>query len=120
MAARLGKVLARCALGPLNYAGSLMMASRVPEALNELTPDNLHGGLVRGIVETSKMAGVRHEDVADLLPREEIRAAAASLGVSQQAALAAWNRHAGRIGGLLAGVADLTADGRVPDVPLCL
>ncbi len=117
---RLGKVLARCAFGPLNYAGSLVMASRVPEALNELTPENLHGGLVRGVDETAKLAGVRPSDVNQLLPTTEIDGAAQSLGASQRAALAAWHRHAGSIGGLLTGVADLTHDGRVPDVPLCL
>jgi hypothetical protein len=117
---QLGKVLARCAFGPLNYAGSLVMASRVPEALNELTPENLHGGLVRGIDETAKLAGVRPNDVHQLLPMSEIEAASRGLGNSQRAALAAWHRHAGSIGGLLTGVADLTHDGRVPDVPLCL
>ncbi len=117
---RLGKVLARCAFGPLNYAGSLVMASRVPEALNELTPENLHGGLMRGVDETAKLAGVRPNDVNGLLPLAEIDAAARSLGASQRAALDAWHRHAGSIGGLLTGVADLTHDGRVPDVPLCL
>ena len=117
---RLGKVLARCAFGPLNYAGSLVMASRVPDALNELTPENLHGGLDRGIAETARLAGVRPADVSSLLPEREITEVSSSLAVSQQAAISAWHRHAGRIGGLLSGVADLTVDGRVPDVPLCL
>ena len=120
MAARLGKVLARCALGPLNYAGSLIMASRVAEALNELSPSNLYGGYLRGVDETAKLAGLGRGDVEGALPRGEVRAAADHLAGSQAAALAAWNAHAGQFGGLLAGVADLTVDGRVPDVPLCL
>jgi hypothetical protein len=120
MAPRIGTTLVRCALGPVNYAGSLIVASRVPEGLKELSPESLHGGLKRGIEETAKLAGMRPQEVEAMLPAYEIRVAVTSLTLTQKAAADAWNTHAGQIGGLLQGVADLTVDGRVPDVPLCL
>jgi hypothetical protein len=43
-------------------------------------------------------------------------AAAARLDAAQRAAVAAWDQYAGQLGGLLKGVADLTVDGRAPDV----
>jgi hypothetical protein len=120
MAPRIGSTLLRCALGPVNYAGSLIVSSRVQEGIKELSPESLHGGLKRGIEETAKLAGMRPQEVEAMLPVYEIRVAVTSLTVSQKAAADAWNTHAGQIGGLLHGVADLTVDGRVPDVPLCL
>src|SRR5437868_1931045 len=114
MAARLGKVLARCALGPLNYAGSLIMARRVPEGLRELAPEALLGGFARGVEETARIAGVSPRDVEAILPTAELRDVGRNLITSQRAAIAAWDVHAGRIGGLLEGVADPTVDGRAP------
>src|SRR5262249_62244359 len=38
------------------------------------------------------------------------------LAAAHESAVAAWSTYAGHIGGLLQGVADLTADGRAPDV----
>jgi hypothetical protein len=50
----------------------------------------------------------------------EIRTIAARIGFSQKNATLAWDMHAGQVGGFLKGIADLTADGRAPDVGLCL
>src|SRR4051812_43099137 len=117
MAPRIGSTIVRCALGPVNYAGSLIMAGRGGDGVKELAPDSLHGGLKRGIAETAKLVGMRSGDIEAMLPAYEIRVAATNLGVTQKAAITAWNVHAGQIGGLMQGVADLTVDGRVPDVP---
>lgn len=116
MANKLGAAFLRCSLGPLNYAGGLIMSSKVEGGLNELSADNLYGGLKRGIDETAKQAGVRAADVERLLPMADVNACAARLDAAQKAALDAWRRYAGHLGGLMSGVADLTVDGRAPDV----
>jgi hypothetical protein len=120
MAARLGASFLVGALGPVNYAGTCLMASRVPEGLHELSPESLSGGVERGIAETAKRVGVGIPDVEQLLPMSEIRTLVARIGVSQNNAVQAWHMHAGQVGGFLKGIADLTADGRPPDVALCL
>jgi hypothetical protein len=116
MANKLGAAFLRCSLGPLNYAGGCILQSKVADGLGELSADNLHGGLTRGISEAARNVGVRPADIERLLPMAEIQAAAARLDQAQQSALHAWGAHAGQIGGLLKGVADLTVDGRAPDV----
>lgn len=120
MAARLGATFLRCAMGPLVYAGGLIMASKVPKGLAELAIDSLHGGFLRGVSEVAKQAGVAPRDVEGALPMGEVRALVARLGSSQPIGSEAWALHAGHMGGLLPGVADLTVDGRVPDIGLCL
>lgn len=120
MAAKLGGTFLVCAGGPVNYAGQCILSSRVADGLRELTPDSLYGGFRRGVEESAKRVGVSPADVERLLPMEQVRGLAARLAASQQSAVQAWSTHAGHIGGLLKGVADLTADGRTPDVGLCL
>jgi hypothetical protein len=116
MAQKLGAVFLRCVLGPLNFAAGLILASKVPDGLRELSVDSLHGGFTRGVAEVAKAAGVGVADVERLLPMGEVSAAAARLDAAQKAALVAWGAHAGHLGGFLTGVADLTVDGRAPDV----
>lgn len=116
MANKLGAAFLRCSLGPLNYAGGLILSSKVEGGLNELGTDNLHGGLKRGIEEAAKQAGVRVADVERLLPMADVNACAARLDAAQKSALVAWRTYAGHLGGLMSGVADLTVDGRAPDV----
>src|SRR5262249_36603695 len=113
---KLGAAFLRCALGPLNYAGGCILAGKVPDGLRELSADNLHGGLKRGLAEAAGQVGVRVPDVERLLPMADVDRAAAPLDGAQQAAVAAWATDAGHMGGLLKGVADLTVDGRAPDV----
>ena len=116
MANKLGAAFLRCALGPLNYAGGCIIAGKVPDGLRELSADSLHGGLVRGIAEAAEQVGVGVPDVQRLLPMGEVQIAAARLDAAQKGAVHAWETYAGQLGGLLAGVADLTVDGRAPDV----
>jgi hypothetical protein len=116
MANKLGATFLRCSLGPLHYAGGLIMASKVEGGLGELSADNLHGGLTRGIDEIARQAGVGVVDVQELLPMGDVAACAARLDAAQRGAVHAWKTHAGHLGGLMAGVADLTVDGRAPDV----
>lgn len=120
MAARVGATFLVGALGPVNFAGGFILASRVPEGLHELAPDNLFGGVQHGIAQTAKRVGVGAQDVERLLPMSELRSIIARIGLSQKNAVLAWSMHAGPIGGLLKGVADLTSDGRALDVGLCL
>jgi hypothetical protein len=120
MAAKLGGTFLIGAMGPVNYAGGCILSSRVPEGLRELTPDSLYGGFTRGVEASAKRVGVPTREVERLLPMAEMQAAIRRVAVSQQNAEAAWKLYAGQIGGLLKGVADLTADGRAPDVQLCL
>jgi hypothetical protein len=116
MANKLGAAFLRCSLGPLNYAGGCILSSKFVEGLNELSSDNLYGGFSRGIEETARHAGVGVTDVERLLPMSDVRAAAARLDAAQKGAVAAWQMYAGHLGGLMKGVADLTVDGRAPDV----
>ena len=120
MAAKLGGTFLVGAGGPVNYAGQCILSSRVADGLRELTPDSLYGGFRRGVEESARRVGVSPGDVERLLPMEQVRSLVNRLTVSQQNAVQAWTMHAGHIGGLLKGVADLTADGRAPDVGLCL
>src|SRR6185436_2421023 len=82
----------------------------------ELSADNLHGGFKRGIEDAAQQVGVGVADVERLLPMADVHAAAARLDAAQRNAVDAWATYAGHIGGLLRGVADLTVDGRAPDV----
>ena len=120
MAAKLGAILTRCALGPVQYAGGCIMASKVPDGLRELGPEGLWGGLERGIAEVAEKVGVAPRDVQGLLPMADLQGAMTALGGAQRAAVAAWQLYAGHLGGLMAGIADLTVDGRAPDAGLCL
>jgi hypothetical protein len=120
MAAKLGGTFLVGAGGPVNYAGQCILSSRVADGLRELTPDSLYGGFHRGVEESAKRVGVGTADVERLLPMVEVKNLVTRITLSQQRAVEAWNLHAGHIGGLLKGVADLTADGRAPDVGLCL
>ena len=120
MAAKLGGTFLVGAGGPVNYAGQCILSSRVTDGLRELTPDSLYGGFRRGVEESAKRVGVGPADVESLLPMDKVKHLVSRLTLSQQRAVEAWNLHAGHIGGLLKGVADLTADGRAPDVGLCL
>jgi hypothetical protein len=116
MANKLGAAFLRCALGPLNYAGGCILSGNVADGLRELSADNLHGGLKRGVGEAARQVGVGAADVARLLPMDQVEAVAARLDAAQRAAVHAWSSYAGQVGGLLKGVADLTVDGRAPDV----
>jgi hypothetical protein len=120
MAAKLGAIFTRCALGPVSYAGGCIMASKVPDGLRELGAEGLWGGLERGITEVAVSAGVTARDVESVLPMASLRQTMAELGAAQAAAVAAWQLHAGHLGGLMTGIADLTVDARAPDVGLCL
>ncbi len=120
MAAKLGGTFLVGAGGPVNYAGQCILSSRIADGLHELTPDSLYGGFLRGVEESAKRVGVSPGDVERLLPMNQVRSLVNRLTVSQERAVQAWTMHAGHLGGLLKGVADLTADGRPPDVGLCL
>jgi hypothetical protein len=116
MANKLGAAFLRCSLGPLNYAGGCILAGKIPEGLNELGADNLHGGFKRGVEEAAKHVGVGARDVERLLPMGDVQAASAVLDAAQKGAVEAWRMHAGHLGGMMKGIADLTVDGRAPDV----
>src|SRR5262249_7960518 len=117
MANNLGATFLRCALGPLHYAGGCILSGKVPDGLRELSADSLHRGVRRGMEESARQVGVGVPDVERLLPMADVQVAAARLDAAQRAAVAAWDQYAGQLGGLLKGVADLTVDGRAPDVP---
>jgi len=108
------------ALGPVHYAGQLILARRAEEGLRELAVDNLQGGVARGVMQAAARAGVTPADVEQLLPMAELKQLLTRLAASQPRVLEAWKLYAGGLGGLLTGVADLTVDGRAPDTALCV
>jgi hypothetical protein len=112
MATRLGGVFLASAMGPVRYAGLAIQASRMPQAFEELAPDTLWSALRRGMEQAAKLAGVKPQDVEKVLPMKELEASLEQIKVSHAKALEAWNVHAGQLGGLLKGVADLTVDGQ--------
>jgi hypothetical protein len=116
MANKLGAAFLRCALGPLNYAGGCILSGNIADGLRELSAENLHGGLKRGVGEAARQVGVGASDVERLLPMDQVEAAAARLDAAQRDARAAWDAYTGATAGLLKGVTDLTVDGRAPDV----
>jgi len=120
MAKKLGSVFSHSANGPLNFAGKLIMARKVDEALPQLTEESLWGAVNLGIRQAAAQAGVSSTFVAGLLPLERLQVLVKHIGQSHQRSAHAWKLHTGHIGGLLDGVADLTIDGRPPDVTLCL
>lgn len=117
---KLGKTFAQCAMGGVTYAAQCFQASRVPEGLSQLSAESLRDGVTRGILESARRVGVPPEEITRSLPMREIEAIVARIGFSQEKALASWHVHAGQLGGLLSGIADLTVDGRAPDAVLCL
>src|SRR5262245_39352222 len=109
MAAKFGASFLVGALGPVNYAGTCILASRVPDGLLQLAPDSLLGGFQLGIGRVAKQVGVGAADLEGLLPMGELRTILARIGFSHKNAVEAWNMHAGQVGGFLKGIADLTA-----------
>ncbi|MBW2457715.1 MAG: hypothetical protein JRI68_24640, partial [Deltaproteobacteria bacterium] len=120
MAAKLGEQFLNIAQGPVSYAGRCIMARQVDAGLAELTVDNLLGAVERGVATVAKAVGVPADEVSRLLPIDELRKLVERLEANQRAAAEQWRVHTGHVGGLLAGVADLTVDGRPPDIGLCL
>lgn len=121
MAQRLGPLFLRSAFGPVNYAGSCIMARQVVIGLRELTAENLMSALRRGVGNVARESGVRPQDVERFLPLDEMSKLAAELDAAAKRALDVWSRYASHhIAGLLEGVTDLTIDGRPPDLSLCL
>ena len=120
MAPRLGGMFATGALGAVHYAGQLILAKRAEEGLNELSVDNLRGGVARGILQAAQRIGVPSSEIQRLLPMGELEQILMRIAVSQPKVLEAWRLYAGGLGGLLTGVADLTVDGRAPDTALCV
>jgi hypothetical protein len=116
MGNKLGAAFLRCALGPLHYAGGCIVAGKVAEGLRELTIESLHGGLERGVAEAAGSVGADLADVERLLPMADVKGAAARLDAAQRGAVAAWDIYSAHLGGMLKGTADLTVDGRAPDV----
>ncbi len=120
MAGKLGEQFLNIAQGPVSYAGRCIMARQVDAGLAELTVDNLLGAVERGVATVAKAVGVPPGEVSRLLPFEELRTLVERIESNQRAAAEQWQVHTGHVGGLLAGVADLTVDGRPPDIGLCL
>src|SRR5437016_5244012 len=117
---KLGASFLACALGPVSYAGSCIMAGRVAEGLQELSAEALEGALKRGVDQLAQRVGLGAFDIERILPQEALRAQLDKLATTQRSALEAWTYYSGRTGGLLQGVADLTVDGRAPDASLNL
>jgi hypothetical protein len=116
---RFGVVLLRFSIGPLNYAATLFLQHKVPDAMRELTRDSLRGALSLGVAEVAKRAGVSPRDVEQLLPQSELSASLAEVELRQQQAVHAWTMHGGKQG-LLGGVGELTVDARTPDAATCV
>ncbi|WP_044246120.1 hypothetical protein [Chondromyces apiculatus] len=112
MAAKLGGAFLVHAMGPVRQSAACMQASKMPQGLEEITPGPLGGALRLGIQQVAQRAGVKPADVERVLPMDALAERMEHLKRSHPAALDAWRAHAGQLGGMLKGVADLTVDGR--------
>jgi len=114
MARRIGAHFLQAAHGPLAFAASCIAQNQILKGIEELAPGGLAGGLLRGVDDVAKEAGVPPREVQSLLPWSELARAAKRLEVVQPAALRAWKIHAGAYG-FLDLVTQLTVDGRPID-----
>jgi hypothetical protein len=120
MSDKLGALFLTAAMGPMNYAGRLIMSRKVDEALVQLAKEVLMGSVELGINIVAKEAGVPSAEVARHLPTKELRTLMDRMNFHYEISVQQWKLHTGHIGGLLDGVADLTIDNRPPDVSLCV
>ena len=116
MASKLVAAFLRCSLGTMNYAATCLLGGQVADGLDELSGQSLYEELATGLALSARGAGVAVADLEPHLPMAELRAAAERLDAAQLAAVNAWQAHAGHLGGLMEGVADLTVDGRALEV----
>jgi hypothetical protein len=119
MANNLNAAFLRCALGPVNAAGTSIQSGEVPNGLRELATENVHGSFKRGLEEAAANVGVELTDVEELLPMTEVNMATVRLDTAQKTATLAWTSYAGQHGALLEGAAEPPSrpvDGSAPDV----
>ncbi|HHH27329.1 MAG TPA: hypothetical protein ENK57_03125, partial [Polyangiaceae bacterium] len=95
MAQRLGAIFIAAALGPVSYAGRCIMSRRVKEGLAELSPDNLLGGVERGIETVASATSLPKSYVHKLLPMAQLHALAARIAERQREAVTQWDIHTG-------------------------
>ena len=119
MSAKISGTFLRAALGPIQYAAGLVTSNKVRQGIEELSPDSLVGGLKRGIREVAALVGVDGRDIERVMPMAQVRELEERLSVSQPAAVAAWNLHAGQYG-FMDVITALTIDGRKAEIGLCL
>lgn len=115
MGLELGAMLVEHAGAPLRDASGCLAVRRVKEALLELTPEKLQQALARGVAAVAERIGVSPRMVEAALPWEEINAILPKVAADQPVALATWNQHAGRLGGFLTGIVDVTMEKGLPD-----
>jgi hypothetical protein len=106
MANNLNAAFLRCALGPVNAAGTCIQSGEVPNGLRELASENVHGAFKRGLEEAAGNVGVELADVEELLPMTEVNMATVRLDTAQKSAATAWTTHAAQHGALLEGAAE--------------
>lgn len=120
MSKSFGTLFLDLSCAPLHQAGKCILGRQVVAGLDELASERLMAAVRRSVAALAKEAGLSVEEVEQLLPLAELQRVAGGVGQRQREAVEAWNMHAGHVGGLLEGVADLTQDGRPPDVSMCL
>src|SRR5689334_20277893 len=119
MSAKIVGTFLRAALGPIQFAASLVTANKVRQGIDELAAEPLMSALTRGIGDVATLASVPKSDIEASLPMVEFNAVAGRLARSQPSAIEAWNLHAGQTG-FLDIITALTVDGRKPEIGRCL
>ncbi len=104
----------RAAIGPIQYAASLVSSNKVRQGIDELAPEPLLAAVNRGVADLASLVGVPRGDIEISLPMAEFGQVAARLGASQPRAIAAWQIHAGPTG-FLDIITALTVDGQSRD-----
>jgi hypothetical protein len=98
MQPRMGEVLMRSALDPLEQAATLLSGGRLPEALEQLTRDRLLSAFRIGAARVARRAGVGRARVEALFAWHDIDLAAALLETCRAEAKAAWNARPSELG----------------------
>ena len=119
MSAKIVGTFLRAALGPIQYAASLVSSNKVRQGIDELAPEPLLAALNRGVSDLAALVGVPQSDIEISLPMAEFIEVSTRLGESQPQAVAAWNLHAGPTG-FMDIITALTVDGRKPEIGMCL
>ncbi len=118
-ATRIAGAFLRAAMGPVEYAGSCIVANKIETGLVELGPEGLSDAYRRGIADVARLVGVTSSEVEAILPAQEVGSALDRLRSSHPRALQAWRSHAGPFG-FLDVVTALTVDGRRPEIGIAL
>lgn len=110
MSVLVGASFVEQAMGPLRTAAANFCAGKVREGLSAIAPPNLLAAISRASKEVARKVGVRPKDVEAMLPWAELKPTLNALDENLRGAFEVWDKEGHRLGGFLAGVAEVTVE----------